>query len=160
MAHWHADDWEATALRLAIDDLFVSEDGAKLWAIVDWDVVDISEVMLVHLEEDPLGPFVEGWIDGGEFLAPVIGKTQGLDLLFEVGDVLAGEAFWMLVVLDGELLSRKSESVPAHWVEDVKALHPLHSAKDVSRGITLGMSDVKSLSRWIREHVEGVVFWF
>ena len=75
MAHWHADDWEATALRLAIDDLFVSEDGAKLWAIVDWDVVDISEVMLVHLEEDPLGPFVEGWIDGGQLFAPVIGKT-------------------------------------------------------------------------------------
>ena len=75
MAHWHADDWEATAFGFAVDDLFVSEDGAKLWAIVDWDIVDIGEVMLIHLEEDPLGPLVERWIDGGDFLAPVIGKT-------------------------------------------------------------------------------------
>ena len=83
-----------------------------------------------------------------------------MNLILEVRDVLPGEDFRMLVVLDRELLSRKTEGIPAHWVEDVIALHSLHTANDVGSRISLRVSNVKTLAGWIREHIQRVEFWF
>jgi hypothetical protein len=66
----------------------------------------------------------------------------------------------MLVVLNRELLSRKAEGIPTHWVKDVIALHSLHTAYDVSGRISLRVSNVKTLAGWIREHIQRVEFWF
>ena len=160
LAHGHADDGVATALGLAVNHLFVGQDSAEFGAIIDRDVIDVSKVMLIHLEEDPLRPFVIAGIGGFDLFAPVIGKTQRLDLLFEVGDVLVGEDGRMLVIGNRELLRGEAEGVPAHRVKDVIALHPLHPRDDVARGVAFGVADVKTLPRRIREHVEGVVFGF
>ena len=116
--------------------------------------------MLIHLNEDPLGPLIVIGIDGGNLFAPVVGEAKGLDLILEVRDVLPGEDLRMLVVLDRELLSRKAEGIPAHWMEDVIALHSLHTADDVSGRISLRVSDMKTLAGWIREHIQRVEFWF
>ena len=116
--------------------------------------------MLKHLDENPLRPFVIRRIGGGDFLVPIIREAKGIDLTFEVRDVLFGEHIRMLVVLDGKLLCRQAESIPTHRVKNIKALHSLHTGNDIGCSITFWMAHMKSLSRRIREHVENVIFWF
>ena len=114
--------------------------------------------MLIKLQEDPLGPLVIILVDGRDFLVPVIGKPEGIDLLLEMGDVLSGEFLGVDVVLDRELLGGQAKRVPAHGVEDVISLHALHAADDVRRGVSFRMPDVEPLTRGVREHVHAVVF--
>lgn len=111
-----------------------------------------------QLGEDPLGPFVITRVDGRDLLAPIIGEAEVFDLLLEMGDVLPREPFGVDVVLDGELLSRQAKGVPAHRMEDVIALHPLHPGDDIGRGVAFGVADVEPLARGIGEHVEDVIF--
>ena len=47
----------------------------------------VGKPRLKQLQEDPLGPLVVLRVGGGDLPAPVEGDAQGLDLLFEPGDV-------------------------------------------------------------------------
>ena len=62
--------------------------------------------------------------------------------------------------LDGILLGRKSECVPAHRVEDVKALAALVPADDVGCSVSFGVPNVQARAGRVREHVETVEFRF
>ena len=60
------------------------------------------------------------------------------------------------MVLDGEVLGRQAESVPAHRVEHVIALHTLLARYDVERGVGARMAYVQTLTGRIRELYERV----
>ena len=100
----HADNGETTTLALAVDDFLIGEDGPEFGAIVHRHVIDISEVVLEHLNENPLGPFVVFGVARGDLFAPIVGEAKGLNLIFEIGDVALSENIRMLVVLNRELL--------------------------------------------------------
>ncbi len=57
------------------------------------------------------------------------------------------------------LLCWQTEGIPAHWVEDIVALSPLHSGHDVSSGVAFWVANVQTLAGWVREHVQYVILW-
>ena len=77
-------------------------------------------------------------------------------MVAEVVDILVSKALRVMTGLEGVLFRRQTESIPAHWVQHIKALHPLHPRHYIGCGVTFRVPDVQSLPRWVREHVEGV----
>ncbi len=111
---------------------------------------------LVALQPDPLGPPVVVGVDGRELAVPVVAEAEPLQLATERVDRLAGGDRGMDAGLDGVLLGRKPEGVPAHRMQDVEAPHPLVAAQDVGGRVALGMAHVEPRSRGVGEHVEAV----
>jgi len=62
----------------------------------------------------------------------------------------------MLPGLDGVLLGRQAERVPAHRAQHVEAAHAPGARHDVCGGVPLGMTDVQTDAGRVREHVEDV----
>ena len=122
------------------------------------DFLLLTEVAVVELQEDPLGPADVIWVGGVNLAVPIVGEAEALELCFEVlGVRLSGDA-GVGASLDGVLLCGKAECVPAHGVEDVETVHALVAADDVSGGVTLWVADVEAGAGGVREHVEDVVF--
>ena len=57
----------------------------------------------------------------------------------------------MNVVLDGKVLGRQAEGVPAHRIQHVIALHALFARNDIQRGVGARMADMQALTGRIRE---------
>ena len=111
-------------------------------------------------EEDPLRPFVVGWVAGSDFAGPVVAEADAGELVAEVPDILFRGFGGMDTVFDGILFCGQSEGVEAHGVEDVEALESFEPRDDVGGDIAKGVPDVQASAGGIWEHVQGVVFWF
>ena len=109
-----------------------------------------------ELEKDPLRPLDVAGIRRVDLARPVVREPEHLELALERRDVLRGRPRGMGSRLDRVLLGRQAERVPAHRMQNVDASHAEVSGQDVCRGVALGMADVKSCARRVREHVEHV----
>ena len=73
-------------------------------------VTALTFIMVVpsieELNEDPLRPFVVGWVRGLEFTRPVQAETNVVELLAVACGIYLRCFLWMLTRLDGILLSR------------------------------------------------------
>ena len=148
------DECEADFVDLLLSPSFSFELRDRLGFLIF-----ITKVRIIKLKENPLSPANILGLGRIHFTIPVVAETKFLKLTAEVICIcLCGNA-WVLVGLDRVLLSRKSKSVPPHWVQNVKSIHPLVAAHDVGSGVSLRMAHMKALSTRVREHVENVVFW-
>ena len=68
-----------------------------------------------------------------------------------MGDVFPGHLCRMDVVFNGKVLGRQAKRIPAHWIEDVKALHALLARNNIERSIGARMAHVQALAGRIRE---------
>ena len=146
----------AAALAAPLRDLFVGEAGLVDGAPVDGDHALVGQAAFVELQEDPLRPLHVGRIGGVDLARPVVGEPDRVDLPLEVGDGLLGGDARVDAVLDGVVLRRQAEGVPAHRVQHAEPLHPLPARDDVGRRVALAVADVKARARRVREHVQGV----
>ena len=55
------------------------------------------------------------------------------------------------MVLDGKVLSRQTECVPAHRIQHVVALHALFARNDIQRGVGARMAYMQTLTGRVRE---------
>ena len=90
------------------------------------------------------------------FSVPVVAEAEHLDLTAEGVDVLLGGGAGVRAGLDGVLLGRQAEGVPAHRVQHVEAAHPPVAGQDVGGGVALRVADVQAGPAGVREHVEDV----
>ena len=160
LTHVLADDREAAAFALAVDDFIVGENCTKLFTPVDRHIDTFGQTVLKQKFEDVLRPFVIGRIAGRDLLFPVIGKADVLQLVGEECDILLGESFRMVSGVDRILLRRKTEGVKSHRMQDVVAFHPLFTGNDIRCRIAFRMADMQALSGRIREHIENIILWF
>src|SRR5947209_17721180 len=58
------------------------------------------------------------------------------------------------------LLSRQTERVPAHRVQNVVAAKSFVARNDIGRGVAFGVIDMQSGAAWIWEHVEHIKLRF
>ena len=148
------DEGEADFVNLLLGPAFGFELGDRFRFLVF-----VAEVRIVELEENPLGPADVFRVGGVDLAIPIVAEAEFLELTAKiVGVGLSGDA-GVSAGLDGVLLGGEAESIPAHRVEDIEAVHALVAADDVGRGVTLWMADVEAGARGVREHVEDVVFW-
>ena len=150
------DNLTAAALADAVDYLLVGKHALAGGTPVDVHLFFIGKTLLEKLNKDPLRPLVVVGIGGIDLAAPVKGDAERLDLLFEAGDIVLGYNLGVNVVLDGIVLGRKSERVPADRIENVVALQPALSRNGIERRVGTRMTDVKSLTRGVRELDESV----
>ncbi len=96
----------------------------------------------MQLEEQPLCPTVVVGEAGGDFAIPVKLDTPGAELLLRLLDVRLRVRPRMGAVLDGGVLGRKTECVPPHRVEDLKAAHDLHPCDQIPDDVVAPVSDM------------------
>ncbi len=113
-----------------------------------------------HLLKRPLRPVVILWVASLHLAVPVEREANLVELLAIVVDVLVGCDGRMLPSLYGILLGGQTISVVAHGVEHVESLEALVARVDVGGYIAKGMPHVQSCARWVRKHVEHIIFWF
>ena len=153
-----ADDLRAAALALARHNLFVGQAALAARAPVDRHFGLIGQPLLIELQEDPLRPLEVVRVGGVDLARPVEGEADALELLAEVIDVLLRHPGGVDVVLDGIVLGRQAESVPADREEHVIALHAALAGDDVHCRVAARMADVQTRAGGIRELDQRVEF--
>ena len=156
LAHWAADHGMVAALRSTVDHLFVREHRTECGTPVHRHLGDVGEALLVELLEDPLRPLVVFRIGGVHLAVPVVRETKRTDLLAEAVHVLLRGDRRVRARFHGVLLGGEAESVPAHRMQHVEALHALVAAKNIRGRVALRMPNVQTRPAWIGEHVEAV----
>ena len=144
LAHWDTVNWEATTLRLTVDDFFVGNNRSTIVirGPVNHDFIFVCQALLVQLFEDPLRPLVVLMVSRVNLTWPVIWQTKCLHLAAEVLNVLCRHDTWILTRLDCVLFSRQTERVESHWVQNIEPLHTLHTWNDISCRVTFWVPNV------------------
>ena len=103
----------------------------------------VGEVVLVQLQEPPLGPAVVLRVRGGELAIPVEARAHLLQLAAHRLHVLVGPLLRVGLVLDRGVLGGQAEGVEAEREEHVVALHPLPARRRVARRHRVPVPDVQ-----------------
>ena len=151
------DDGAAAALAHALYHFFIGQHALAARAPVDGHIGLIGQAVLVHLQENPLRPLVILGIGGVDLPVVIKGEAQHLQLLAEVIDIALGYDGGVDMILDGKVLRRQAESVPADGVQHVVALHALFARHDIQRRVGAGMADVQAYARGIGEFDQRVI---
>ncbi len=152
-------DHGAGAPAAAVDDLLVGQHGVVHRVPVHHRGLLIDDTLLEQAREQPLLPAVIVRLAGGHFARPVHAQAQRLQLLLHVLDVGIGPGGGRHVVGHRGILGRQAESVPAHRLHHVVALHLVIAAKHVADGVVAHMAHVQ-LARRVGEHRQAIVFRF
>ena len=146
----------ARAPAAAVDDLLVGQHGVFHRVPVDPGFLAVDQPGLEEVQEHLLFVAVIFRLAGGDLAAPIIGQAHGFELLAHGGDVLARPLGRMHAPLDGGVLGRQAESVPAHGVQHVEALGALVARDHVAQGIVAHVAHVDAPRR-IGEHLHHVI---
>ncbi len=148
-------DQRAGAPAAAVDDLLVGQHGLVDRIPVDRRQPAVGQAFLEQAREQPLFPAVVLGPAGGDLAPPVVGKAQALQLRAHVGDVVVGPARRRDAALDGGVLGRHAEGVPAHRLQHAPALHHLKARQHVADGVIAHVAHVQRARR-VREHGQAV----
>ena len=149
-------DLAAAALALTFHHFLVGQTNLAAGAPVDGHGGLVGKTLLIHLQEDPLGPLVVLGVGGVHHAVPIETVTQHLQLTGEVGDVVAGHDGGMDVVLDGEVLGGQTECVIADGEEHIVTLHTALTADDIDSRKGTGMAHMEACGTGIGELDEAV----
>ena len=144
------------APAFTVDDLLIREHRAARIAPVDRRFLLVGETLLVEKLKEPLRPAVVLGTTGHSLAAPIVGKPHAHLLALHVLDVGIRPVGGLHAVLDRGVLRRHAESVEAHRMQHVAALHLLETRDDVADRIVAHMPHVQ-IARRIREHFEHIV---
>ena len=111
---------------------------------------------VVCQEPNPLRPLVILGIDRRKFARPVVHESKALQLAPKIIDGFLGGDLGMHACLNGVLLRRQTERVPAHGMQNIEALHLLETTDDVGGGVALGVPNMEPRAGWVREHVQAI----
>ena len=148
-------DRSTRAPALAVDDLLVGEHGLIDRVPVDQRGLLVDEALPEQLQKKPLLPAVIFRPAGRELAAPVVAEAQALELGAHVLDVGVGPLGGRDAVLDGGVLGRQPEGVPAHGLQDVPAPHALVARDHIPDGVVADVPHVELPAR-IGEHRKAV----
>ena len=149
-------DDRARAPAAPVHDLLVGEHGAIDGIPVDPGLLALDESGLEEVQEQRLLVFVVAGVAGRELALPVDRKPHQLELPAHRRDVVVGPLGWMDAALEGRVLRRQPEGVPAHGMKDIESPGPLVARNHVAHGVVAHVAHVNA-ARGVREHLEDVV---
>ena len=135
--------------------LLVGEHGQAGRAPVDRGLGPVGDAPLEHAQEEPLVPAVVLGVAGRDLAAPGVAEAEPLELALHPGDVLARPLLRVDAALDGRVLGRQAERVPADRVHHVEAAHRLAARDDVGDAVVADVPDV-DVARGVGQHLEAV----
>ena len=139
----------------AVHDLLVREHGVAARTPVDRRALAVGEPALEHLQEDPLVELVVLGQAGRDLALPRVADAEPLELPLHVGDVVERRLLGVRPGLDGGVLGRQAERVPAERMQHVEAAHPLHPRHHVADDVVAHVPDVR-VAGGIGEHLQAV----
>ena len=143
------------APSLAIDHLLIGQHGLVNRIPIDDSVLTVSEPLFHQPGKEPLLPTIVLRLAGRYLSRPVIRETHPLQLPAHMGDVLIGPLCGRNRALDGRVLGRQSECIPAHGLQDITPQHPLIATHHIANRVVADMPHVQ-LARGIRQHGQAV----
>ena len=146
----------AAALAGTVDDLLISEHGLVLGAPVDHGVLAVRQTLLIELLEEPLGPLVVLGVRSVQAAAPVSGNGVTLERLGLGVDVLVRPLLGVSVVLNGCVLCRQAEGVPANRVQNIVAALLIVAGVHVTNGECLRVTHVQ-VTGGVGEHIQNIL---
>jgi hypothetical protein len=147
----------ARAPAAAVDHLLVGEHGLVDRIPVDLGLLALDQSRLQEVEEHALLVLVILRVAGRDLAAPVEGEPHRLELRLHGLDVLLGPGERADLALDGGVLGRQPECVPAHGMQHVEAPRPLVARHHVAHRVIAHMAHMDAPRR-IGEHLQDVVF--
>ena len=139
-----------------VHHLLVRQNSTAFRAPVEQRLLAIRQPALEHFQEEPLVPPVVFRLATRDFEPPVVGESHAVHLPFHRGDVGQRPLAWMAATLDGGILRRQAEGIPAHRVLHVVPAHPHVSRQGVADRIVAHVAHVKPAAG-IGEHLDHVI---
>ncbi len=102
----------------------------------------VHQALFVQAGEEPLLPTVIIRLAGSQLPVPVVTKAQLLELVLHIFDVGVGPLGRRGLVGNGGVLSGQAESIPAHGLHYVLALHALVAGNHIADGVVTDMPHV------------------
>ena len=148
-------DHRPATLARAGDHLLVGQHGLVVGTPVHRRVLAVGQPALEEPREEPLGPPVVLGIARLQASRPVERHAHPLERRRLLLDVDVRPVLRRDPALDGRVLGRQAEGVPADGMQDVVPRHRLVARDRVAAAEGLGVAHVQIAGR-VREHVERV----
>ena len=113
--------------RIISEDFLIRESRLTARTVVDREILLIGESSLEELEKYPLRPAIVLRIGRIDHAIPVIGESEILHLARESRDILCSRDSRMGPRLDRVVLSRQSECIESHRMQDIVPLRVIIS---------------------------------
>ncbi len=148
-------DRRPAAPAAAVHHLLVGQHRVVHRAPVHRRLAPVGQPLLEHPDEEPLVPLVVLGVARGQLALPGVADAEPLQLALHVRDVGAGGGLGVDAALDGGVLGRQAERVPAERMQHVVAAHALGARHHVADDVVAHVAHVR-VPRRIGEHLEAV----
>ncbi len=145
----------AALTRALTNYLFISQHRLTFGTPVDRRLGPISQTSFIKLEEKPLRPFIVFGKAGDNLTVPIIYSPDALKLAAHILYIFHRPNIGMNPMIDSCVLRRQPESIKAHRMEHVIALHPLEPGMDIRGRHGIPVPDME-VTRGIGEHGQGI----
>ena len=142
----------AAAPALTVNYLLVCKNSFIVRTPVNRACCTIYQTLLKHLKEDPLTPFVVLRVAGVKHAIFVVSKAHAEHGLYSLVNILMSPHRRLGIVLNSSVFCRKTKSIKAHWMQNVKATHTSLTSHSIANGVITSVTHVK-IARRIREHL-------
>src|SRR5574344_211657 len=129
------DNFVTAAPAFTVNNLLVSQHRAASIAPVSTRTFLHSQAPFIEQFKEPLRPAVIIFLASSYLTVPVIRQAHSFLLPFHVGNIVQGPFLRRDTVLDSRILRRHTKTIPAHRMQDVKALHSTETRYHVADGI-------------------------
>ena len=139
-----------------IDHLLVGKHGSVDGTPIHSRLFSVGEVLLPHLDEEPLIPPVVLRVARRKLPLPCVRKAQPSELGLHVLDIRSSPILRMLAVFEGGVFRRQTERVPPDGMKHIESAHLLEARDDISNGVVAHMPHM-DFARRVGQHFEAVV---
>ena len=133
-------DQRARAPAATVDHLLVGQHRAVDRVPVDLPRLAVDQAGFQHVKEQALLLMVVIEVAGGELARPIERQPHAFELTAHDGDIVVGPFGGMNAALDGGILGREAEGIPAHRVQHVVAFGAHIAGDDVAHGVVPHMA--------------------
>ncbi|MGY3454666.1 hypothetical protein ACVWW5_000116 [Bradyrhizobium sp. LM3.4] len=157
LAHFPLFDNGTRTPAFAVDHLLVGEHGHVDGVPVHLALFALGEAFAQEVQKHLLLVLVVAGIAGRDLAAPVQRQPDRAELLLHRGDVVVSPGLRRDLALDGGVLGRQAEGVPAHRMQHVETLGAHEAGQHVAEGVIADMADMDAPRR-VGEHLQHIVF--
>jgi len=137
-------------------DLLVGQSGLAGRAPVDRRGVPVGQPLFIEQQKDPLGPFIIFRQAGIYLPGPIVTASGQLEGPLVIGGVLRHHLPGVAPLLDGLVLGRLAEGVPAHGMQHIESGHALVAAEGIHRHVVLEVPHMEARPRGVGEHLQAI----
>ena len=120
----------------------------------------VCQAPLKELRKDPLRPAIILWVARVDLAAPIDTRTNTAKLSSEVSNIGRGRLLWCFACLDGVILCREAEAIPAHRVEYLVTKAAPEARHCIDNGMLHKVPCMHPCSTWVWEHASHIILWF